>query len=224
MNGRISVLQREDSGTQQSGVPLHSKSIIEDFRGRQMSDSLNFITHKMGNDGEFPRVGGNVTPSSLERKATNYFSSVEVERNVSNVRKQSLLKPRGTAAKIDDNETNLIIQRSLEYAQTLSKPRESNFARSFKDSRLHHDHLTQQIGTERQEFIPDSREREQYKFGPEPMKESLVESLVNRKTKVEADQYKYEPELVQTYSAKINRRLAVKSSKVVPLSGLQYHS
>jgi hypothetical protein len=214
INGTISVLQREDSGTQYGGVSLHSsKNIIEDLRGRPMSDSLNFNTHKVGNHGEFPRFD-NVTPLPLGRKTTNYFSGVEVENSESTARKQSLLKPRGTAAKIDDNETNLIIQRSLEYAQSLSKPRESNFARSFKDSRLHHEHLTKQIGTGWQEFIPDSLDRGQYKFGPEPVKESLVESLVKRKTKVDADQYKYEPELVQTYSTKINRRLAeIESSR-----------
>jgi hypothetical protein len=41
------------------------------------------------------------------------------------------------------------------------------------------------------------------------MKESLVESLINMKINVDADQQKYKLELVQTYSTKINCRRAV---------------
>lgn len=208
IKGRKSVLQREDSEPQHGGVSLHSKSIIEDFRGRPISDSHDFVTHIMGNHGE---------------KTTNYFSGVEA-KNESNVRKQRLFNVKGTAAKIETNETSLMFQRSLEYAQTLSKPKESNVLKSFKDSRLHQDYLTQQSETERRNFSPDSQERVQYTFGYEPIKESLVESLVKRKAKVAADQYKYEPELVQTYSTKIDKR-AVKSGNNFPiLSGLQYHS
>jgi hypothetical protein len=208
---QIPVLAREAHGNQSGGVPRYLKNAIEAFRERILDDPQDFTSHKSRNRGENYWEGDKVTPSHSVRQTDPNLAGVEAESLRNKTSQQNWLRPKETTAALDDNERNIIIQRTLEYALSLSKSKEIEPPKGYNVSKVNRDHLSQQAENELHEFRPESYELEQYKFHPELIKESGVK----RRTRVGTEQYRNQPELVQAYLIKKNRKQAVKKSNMV---------